>query len=323
MHINKGRLHAFRKLANEPLPVSDCHSKLRHDFLQSHSVERNICVSIAYDWMYLGFQSTAIQTEIQTVLKAARRIRSMENAKTLAVGETAVFSLAEAIAATTLNTIPSKSVVPDKVAIAKGIGNSLAYLVYRDERESCDGVVPPVDADDDPAYRSTDPFGNDYFCKLCSHELANAYFHCQGCEEMLQMDFNICAYCFAEEKYRTNVEMKPYAKGKTGCHVHHTANTSFNPCTLKYDDCSCESGCDLCACDCHSKFIKRNRFRSNTAARQLLDKCKTLAGDEMRLLGAAELETTVVTGHTTVRFSFWVLNCVLPLFDDSEEEENI
>ena len=53
VHINKGRLHAFRKLSPTALPPNDCHRQLRLDTIASDnlgSMER-LCVSVAWDWM--------------------------------------------------------------------------------------------------------------------------------------------------------------------------------------------------------------------------------------------------------------------------------
>lgn len=54
LHINKGRLHAFRKLTIEPLPDSDCHADLRSTLIQQITDRGetldDLCISIAYDW---------------------------------------------------------------------------------------------------------------------------------------------------------------------------------------------------------------------------------------------------------------------------------
>lgn len=230
--------------------------------------------------MYLGFEATAINREIATVLEAAYRIRTRKAAKTLAVGETAVFALAEAAISTGpfSSTTLMRKLKPNSKAIAKGILCALTFLVDRDiNDDSC----AQVDADQDPHSRSVDPFGNDYFCKLCDHELANTYFHCQGCEDLLQMDFNICHFCFRDGKYRCNVDMKPYVTNPKGCHDHHNGGSSMMRCTLGNEGCTfCDDVCDACVCTCHRTFTKRQRFRSDEKGRKLLTDCMVLAGDE-------------------------------------------
>lgn len=54
VHINKGRLHAFRKMTADGLPQHDCHYKLRTS-LVSELKSKGLacapdCVSVAYDW---------------------------------------------------------------------------------------------------------------------------------------------------------------------------------------------------------------------------------------------------------------------------------
>jgi hypothetical protein len=123
--------------------------------------------------MYLGFEEAAINREITTVLQAAYRIRTRKMAKTLAIGETAVFALAEAAISTGRLSSSSllQTVKPSRKAVARGILSALTFLVDRDmgfghdggshhhHQESC----TPVDADLDPESRSVDPYGNDYF----------------------------------------------------------------------------------------------------------------------------------------------------------------
>ena len=54
VHINKGRLHAFRKLAPAPLRPTDCHADLRQKVLaelESKGVKTEVlCFSVAWDW---------------------------------------------------------------------------------------------------------------------------------------------------------------------------------------------------------------------------------------------------------------------------------
>jgi hypothetical protein len=50
LHINKGRLHAFRKMSSEQLPPDDCHHELRAYHLNLHPIIRDVCISITFDW---------------------------------------------------------------------------------------------------------------------------------------------------------------------------------------------------------------------------------------------------------------------------------
>ena len=51
VHINKGRLHAFRKLSPTDLPPNDCHRQLRLDINDDLGPKEHICISVAWDWM--------------------------------------------------------------------------------------------------------------------------------------------------------------------------------------------------------------------------------------------------------------------------------
>ena len=52
--INKGRLHAFRKVTFDELPNTDCHAAQRDELvamLKEKEIDRApLCLSIAYDW---------------------------------------------------------------------------------------------------------------------------------------------------------------------------------------------------------------------------------------------------------------------------------
>ena len=73
MHINKGRLHAFRKMSEDCLPTSDCHSTLRKELIEKEGfVPPNLCMSVAWDWLFRGCTATGIGKEIDTSLSSAK-----------------------------------------------------------------------------------------------------------------------------------------------------------------------------------------------------------------------------------------------------------
>jgi hypothetical protein len=60
-----------------------------------------------------------------------------------------------------------------------------------------------------PQTFSLGAYGNsDFFCKLCSKELSNVYMPCDGCENLIQKDFNICVDCHREERYKIFVQVR-------------------------------------------------------------------------------------------------------------------
>lgn len=78
---------------------------------------------------------------------------------------------------------------------------------------------------EEPKEFNLDPYGNEgYNCKLCGMELSNIYFHCDGCEQLLSKDFNICASCHMNGRHMTStVSMGvPDDFGKRHAGINHT-----------------------------------------------------------------------------------------------------
>jgi len=76
VHINKSRIHAFRKVDFlEELDAKDCHYQLRRDLKEKLLTklkgdeklsDNNKCISIAWDWCYQGQSSNGIASELIT-----------------------------------------------------------------------------------------------------------------------------------------------------------------------------------------------------------------------------------------------------------------
>ena len=86
VHINKGRLHAFRKLSTSSLYVTDCHHDLRQNLQESIGNTEQLCFSIAWDWMFKGVTSEGINREISSILECVR-LNSAHNLQSLAIPE--------------------------------------------------------------------------------------------------------------------------------------------------------------------------------------------------------------------------------------------
>lgn len=149
VHINKGRLHAFRKLAPSALPDTDCHSDLRNQVLQTkEKPTEDICFSVAWDWMFKGVTSDGINREVSGILECSRLNRE-HHLQSLAIPEASLLFLAkENIAkyrteskngASTASlfqlAIPQHPSVersePDAATVLQGILPSLHYVVNR------------------------------------------------------------------------------------------------------------------------------------------------------------------------------------------------
>ena len=71
LHIPKGCIHAFRKLSRCELDDSDCHAELRRDYIRNlPENEEEVCISIAWDWSWLGGSEDQIMFEMNYMLKA-------------------------------------------------------------------------------------------------------------------------------------------------------------------------------------------------------------------------------------------------------------
>jgi len=95
IHINKGRLHAFRKLSPFALPSSDCHAELRTEVLQKggNPLVEQTCMSVAWDWEYKGVTAEGINREMASTLECSKLNRE-HNVQSLAVPETSILFMA-------------------------------------------------------------------------------------------------------------------------------------------------------------------------------------------------------------------------------------
>lgn len=229
VHINKGRLHAFRKLSPTLLPEHDCHAKLREKVLSQFSEKQlsdlSICISIAWDWTFRGITAEAIHDELFSMFECAA-LNQKNSARSLAIPETSLLHTAKVLLSrlkppvrpigddalirfASLNTPLHSSTFPEQEAftILKGILPLLSTVVILhktsvdkakkegDTRHPKLSVAKRPDAweNPDPEKTTVDPYGNDFSCKICFYELSNIYFHCDGCEKNFMEDFNICS----------------------------------------------------------------------------------------------------------------------------------
>ena len=78
LHINKGRLHIFRKSTNQGPHVS-------LEDLQRRKWQ-DICVSVAWDWVYEGYSPQGTEREFVQMLSAAAENRTLSSSVTRTVG---------------------------------------------------------------------------------------------------------------------------------------------------------------------------------------------------------------------------------------------
>lgn len=248
IHINKGRLHAFRKMATAPLPEGDCHKAQREQVVKERQLSgEELCISIAWDWMYRGCTDRGINREVLTVIEASILNRK-RGRQSLAIPELSLLKMGQAHAPaysslklggiiSNLRCHPVGGADDENKTICRGILPALRYVIQdhlatmgsvsheksqsmeRGERVS---LAERPNANENPAVFAVDPYGNsDFLCKLCSKELSNVYFHCDGCEKLLSKDFNICQQCHTGKKFAKLIYMHPCNKKRRAV-VNHT-----------------------------------------------------------------------------------------------------
>jgi len=321
VHINKGRLHAFRKMSTSPLPSSDCHSHLRRALIRDEKITKEVvCLSIAWDWMYRGYTSDGINDELESALSCAK-LNQKHSKLSLAITETSVLQSARVVVSRfeqlceskkeregegegkigkgeeenliplPFCTKPSVQIVPSPLTVLKGIHSSLKRTVEGREEalinaERCRtshhskdkkptlSIVSTPNAHQNPYLFDLDAYGDDFFCKLCDHELSNSYMHCNGCEELLNKDFNICTDCHANDKFKIFYHMNR-DNNERDAFKNHTGDMAtaeiVPPCECKkIESCGKCGHCSGCKCTCHTSFTLNFRYMSTGEERDLL-----------------------------------------------------
>uniref|UniRef100_A0A7S4EEL1 DUF6824 domain-containing protein n=1 Tax=Pseudo-nitzschia australis TaxID=44445 RepID=A0A7S4EEL1_9STRA len=305
VHINKGRLHAFRKMSTSKLPDWDCHAKPRQNLVESKGMVggEKLCVSVAWDWMYRGVSSAGINREVCSVLEGST-LNRRNGVTSLAIPELALLQMAKTIPARRSNTGQSKSFLDalkktqmqkyiyesSKEEICKGISTGLGFVVGQHvkalnvkasrstERGKHLSIAKIPDTQENPQTCPLDPYGDsDFQCKLCRKELSNVYFHCDGCEKLLSKDFNICRGCYVQGKFMIKVQMHP-SNPRRHATLNHMGDNKFN----RESRCPCKSGpacnfcgyCLGCSCRCHTWFTMRTRLCDAGDEEKLLESVK-------------------------------------------------
>ncbi|KAL9189365.1 hypothetical protein ACHAXT_009040 [Thalassiosira profunda] len=276
VHINKGRLHAFRKLAPVPLRPTDCHAHLRQEVLaelQNKGVKTEvICFSVAWDWMFKGVTSEGINREVSGILECAR-LNRIHDLQSLAIPETSLVFLAKENIAKhqqASNADESRALF----SIGKSRHQTPTEASEPDAKTVLRGILPSLQYGD-----------CGFVCKLCKEELSNVYMHCDGCEKLLNKDFNICSSCHREERYKVKVLMHPFNKKPHSIH-NHTGNPQKDS---QGPRCPCKNGkpcvhCDFCtgcSCRCHQRFTFHYRFMDLQAELDVLAQAESILGADV------------------------------------------
>jgi hypothetical protein len=140
IHINKGRLHAFRKLSPTALTEGDCHAELRSNLIRTENLgfEEQLCISVAWDWMYQGITAEGTNREIVSILECTNLNRKHMK-QSLAIPETCILLMAQDLLKrpassddhTTMLPFlkPEPSLPDDKLNRLRGLFPSLQHVV--------------------------------------------------------------------------------------------------------------------------------------------------------------------------------------------------
>lgn len=144
VHINKGRVHAFRKLSPSTLPKTDCHASLRPSYMarKKDSDKEEVCISIAWDWMYRGITSQGVNREVLATLECAslNKIRGKES---LAIPELALLQMARTLTPETGRQTKNGSSQHTLLAFEVEDRNSGGFKPSDDEVDVLRGILPP------------------------------------------------------------------------------------------------------------------------------------------------------------------------------------
>lgn len=224
----------------------------------------------------MGISAKGINREMSATLECATLCRST-GAKPLAIPETAILKLAQKLA-TRKNLFPTaeaeaKNVcVPLEQDILKGILPCLRYVISRQTRATEHTLTKTDTSQFLEDEFSFDPKGSDYYCKICSAEIANEYYQCQGCFELLDKEFNICFDCHSDKKYLKDIPMRLVKKQtEKSPYCHHLAQVEPK----------CRGPCkkEFCVGCLHRKFSRHLRFYSDEGINELLSKCEAKLDD--------------------------------------------
>lgn len=247
IHINKGRLHAFRKMSLEPLLETDCHFDLRQAVVDQHELKtESLCTSVAWDWMYRGFSAEGIARETSTILESSYLCRP-KKLQCLGNLGMCLFEMARTTSRSRdLTTVPSlldPSLIDEMENISgNDLGVDKARQAHRTEASSveiCNGLLPcfehlvdinqtvyevalressvvggreKVFVREDPDVNRDQKYRNihdshEYSCKICNSELSNAYYQCNGCAKLVHKHYNICHICHSQKRFKVNQDM--------------------------------------------------------------------------------------------------------------------
>jgi hypothetical protein len=282
LHINKGRLHAFRKLAAQQLPQEDCHHKLRTNLLAEVNFKvQPTAISIAWDWNFMGSSKEGIENEI-TYCKNATTLNGHLKRPSLATPDLCILRWIQALCSDCNKTETiSENGCTNSQNIINRLGGLYSQMKALLKKEIATFSIVSNNKNNkklhqfhtsDEADLKFDPDSSDYSCKLCFKELPNTYYNCNGCNNILHKDYNICNSCYSREAYMVFTKMNESTFIPLHSSHHHLGKIHENSKHNLHNICQCCQNCSCCKCDCHHHFTLRYRyFNKNQLEKMLID----------------------------------------------------
>lgn len=286
------------------------------------------CFSIAWDWMFRGVTEEGICRESVASLECAI-LNRLNRRQSLAIPELAILQTASLMTPPESDPYlfqrPKEFPIIQRMedggayaptnnkTILRGILPSLRYVASQEDAayQKAHAALDREDVSltiavrpnswENPQVHALDPYGSsDFFCRLCSRELSNVYMHCDGCEKLLKMDFNICVYCHDEGAYKANIQMNPHSNKRRSL-LNHTGKMTRN----EASKCPCKNGpackdcgfCVGCSCKCHQRFTLYSRFFKKEEVDSLLERVERIAYDDNEKERADGLSKAEAVAH--------------------------
>jgi hypothetical protein len=291
IHINKGRLHCFRKLSSEILDETDAHVDLRQDLIKETKELGpwcdKLCLSIAWDWVFHGVSEIGVKTEVAHVLSRTRENQKSRR-RSLAQPELSLLRMAMFSAVSTSVRSKDSVYMPLPGDLCRGllagglvevVKAHLAILENATKEKKEIMMLASASAAKDGKYASIDPYGNDFVCQCCSAELSNILYQCDKCFTLLSTEYNLCHGCYSDEVHLRLEERSHLSTRDEPCSSvnHFIGEKEKCCCKSKWASCLECKKCPWCICGCHQKFTLCCRFFDEQDYRSLLKKVEDVA----------------------------------------------
>ena len=246
--------------------------------------------------MFQGLSATGINREVAFTVESANQCVK-QKVRCVAIPRAAVMKMADQIAELAVlddegekDREEDSECNPSSRTIARGILPTLRHIVREEQGNIMDEATKDVEPDCNINTLGTkgaiDPNGSNFICMICEAELYNLYCRCEGCEKILDKDYNICFRCYSNQQYMYDMDMgfdKDNDKSKIiwTSNRHHTlrAGRECSQQKCKERQCSQCKQCWRCSCMCHGIFKVHRRSYGTKRVNELIIKCKLHANN--------------------------------------------